>query len=160
MLRLRPYKKEDAEVIISWSQDERSFYQWSAGVMGNYPITKNEFSFIDNLLAFTAFDENGMVGFFTLRNPGESVDELRFGFVIINPQCRGSGKGKEMLELGLKYAFEIYRAKKASLGVFENNEPAYYCYKAVGFKDVELERIESYKVLNEEWKCKELVIEK
>lgn len=160
MLRLRPYKKEDAEEIISWSQDERSFYQWSAGVMGNYPITKNEFSFIDNLLAFTAFDENGMIGFFTLRNPGESVDELRFGFVIINPQYRGSGKGKEMLELGLKYAFEIYRAKKASLGVFENNEPAYYCYKAVGFKDVELERIETYKVLNEEWKCKELVIEK
>ena len=31
-------------------------------------------------------------------------------------------KGKEMLKLGLKYAFDVYGAKKVSLGVFENNE--------------------------------------
>lgn len=34
MLRLRPYKKEDADAIISWSKDEKAFYKWSAGVMG------------------------------------------------------------------------------------------------------------------------------
>lgn len=34
MLRLRPYKKEDADTIISWSKDEKAFYQWNAGVMG------------------------------------------------------------------------------------------------------------------------------
>ena len=34
MLRLRPYKKEDADTIISWSKDEKAFYKWSAGVMG------------------------------------------------------------------------------------------------------------------------------
>ena len=34
MLRLRPFKKEDADTIISWSKDEKAFYQWSAGVMG------------------------------------------------------------------------------------------------------------------------------
>lgn len=64
-----------------------------------------------------------------------------------------------MLRLGLKYAFEIYGAKKASLGVFENNLPAYYCYKAVGFRDVVPDAIEKYHVLGEEWKCKELVID-
>ena len=37
--------------------DERAFYQWSAGVMGDYPITKVEFGFVDSLMAFTAFDE-------------------------------------------------------------------------------------------------------
>lgn len=30
MLRLRPYKKGDAEVIVSWLKDEYSFRQWSA----------------------------------------------------------------------------------------------------------------------------------
>ena len=107
-------------------------------------------------MPFTAFDETGIAGFFTLRNPNESPDELRFGFVIVDPAKRGKGYGKTMLRLGLKFAFEIYGAKRASLGVFENNLPAYYCYKAVGFHDVALDEMETYCILDEEWKCKEM----
>ena len=62
------------------------------------------------------------------------------------------------LRLGLKFAFELYGAKKASLGVFENNLPAYYCYKAAGFGDTVLDAAETYCILSEEWKCKELTI--
>ena len=160
MLRLRPYKKEDTDTIISWSQDERAFYQWSAGVMGTYPITQKEFGFVDSLMAFSAFDEEKMIGFFTLRNPGGKIDELRIGFIILDPEQRGCGKGKEMIKLALKYAFEVYGARSVSLGVFENNEPVYYCYKAAGFKDMILDETETYKVLNEEWRCKEMIIER
>lgn len=157
MLRIRPYKPTDASTILSWCRDEKAFYQWTAGVLGKYPITQNEFSFVESLMPFTAFDETGTVGFFTLRNPNDSPDELRFGFVIVNPDKRGIGCGKAMLRLGLKFAFELYGAKKATLGVFENNPTAYYCYKAVGFN--ELDTAETYDVLGEEWKCKEMVIE-
>ena len=160
MLRLRPYKIEDSDTIITWCKDERVFFQWSAGILGEYPLTQEKFRFVDSLMAFTAFDENEIVGFFTLRNPGGVIDELRMGFVIVAPSQRGSGKGKEMLELGLRYAFDVYGAKKVSLGVFENNKPAYYCYKAVGFKDVILDETETYKVLDEEWKCTEMAIER
>ena len=160
MLRLRPYKKEDAATILSWSKDERAYYRWCAGVIGEYPATEKEFEFVDSLMAFTAFDENEIVGFFTLRNPGGVIDELRMGFVIVDPSQRGRGKGKEMLELGLRYAFDVYGAKKVSLGVFENNEPAYYCYKAAGLKDVILDETETYKILDEEWKCTEMAIER
>lgn len=160
MIRIRPYKSTDANDILSWCQDERAFYQWTAGVMGNFPITNNEFKFVENLMPFTAFDEDGILGFFTFRNPNELVDELRLGFVIVSPSKRGLGCGKAILQLGLKYAFDIYGAKNVSLGVFENNAPAYYCYKAVGFDDVLLDEIETYSVLGEEWKCKELRIEK
>ena len=159
MLRLRPYNRKDADTIISWSKDEKEFYQWSAGVMGDYPLTTEKFLFVDSLMAFTAFDENGIAGFFTLRNPGEAVDELRIGFVIVDPLQRGKGKGKEMLKLGLKYAFDVYGARKVSLGVFENNKSAYYCYKAAGFKDIILDEIETYEVMGEEWKCVEMAIE-
>ena len=65
MIRIRPYKNTDAKTILSWCQDERAFYQWTAGVMGEFPITDNEFSFVENLMPFTAFDENGVLGFFT-----------------------------------------------------------------------------------------------
>ena len=159
MIRISPYKAADANVILSWCQDEKAFYQWTAGILGSYPITQNEFCFVESLMPFTAFDETGIVGFFTLRKPNELQDELRFGFVIVAPDKRGKGYGKEMLQLGLKFAFEIYGAKRASLGVFENNLSAYNCYKAVGFSDVILETTETYCVLGEEWKCKELVIE-
>ncbi len=34
--------------------------------------------------------------FFTLRSPIEVLDELRFGFVIVDPQKAGQGYDKEM----------------------------------------------------------------
>ncbi len=156
MIRLRPYKESDAPIILSWCETEIDFYKWTAGVLGNYPITENDFNGVKSLMPFTAFDDTGIVGFFTLRNPNDSLDELRFGFVIVAPKVRNKGYGKAMLQKGLSFVFDIYGAKKASLGVFENNESAYYCYKATGFEDVQYEDAEVYHVLNEEWKCKEL----
>ena len=156
MIRLRPYNINDAEKILSWSNNERAFYKWSAGVMGEYPITKEQFGFVNNLMAFTAIDDDDVVGFFTMRRSAESFDELRFGFVVVDPEKRGKGYGKAMLQLGIKFAKEIFGAKKVSLGVFENNESAYYCYKSVGFKDIFLEETEKYAVLGEEWRCLEL----
>ena len=110
-------------------------------------------------MPFTAFDESRAIGFFTLRNPGESLDELRLGFVIVNPDKRGKGFGKAMLQSGLKFAFEIYGAKMVSVVVFENNPSAYYCYKSVGFHDATSDMSEKYKILGEEWGCKELRME-
>lgn len=157
MIRIRPYKSADADIILSWCRDEKSFYQWSAGVLGNYPITQDDFSFVEKLMPFTAFDESGILGFFTFRKPNESCNELRFGFVIVDPERRGQGLGKAMLRQGLKFAFELYGADKVSLGVFENNPSAYYCYKAIGFKDIALDTEEAYNIMGEEWKCRELI---
>ena len=113
---------------------------------------------VSNLMAFTAIDDNEIVGFFTMRRPNEFYEELRFGFVIVDPEKCGRGYGKNMLKLGLKYAKEIFGADKVSLGVFENNAPAYYCYKAIGFEDVPQNEIEKYTVMGEEWNCLELEI--
>ena len=159
MLRIKPYNIGEADIILSWSKDETDFYKWSAGVLGEYPIRKEKFDFVNNLMAFTAIEDDEPVGFFTMRRPSESFEELRFGFIIVDPSKRRKGYGKRMLQLGLKFAFEIYGAKNVSLSVFENNEPAYFCYKSVGFDDVMLDKTEIYYVLGEEWKCKELMIE-
>lgn len=158
MLRLRPYNSNDAEQIMSWIKDETVFYRWSAGILGDYPLSKENFNKVTNHMAFTAIDDNEIVGFFTMRKPTESFDELRFGFVVVDSEKRGKGYGKNMLLLGLKYAKEIYGAKKVSLGVFENNESAYHCYKAAGFQEVVPDKSEMYSILNEEWKCLELGI--
>ena len=50
MLRLKPYNINDADIILSWSKDEIAFYKWSAGILGKYPITKEKFGFVNNLM--------------------------------------------------------------------------------------------------------------
>ena len=160
MIRIRPYMPSDGDSILSWCRDERGFYQWTAGIIGEYPPTAERFDSLGRLMRFTAIDEKEIVGFFTMRNPRDTLDELRFGFVILDPAKRGKGLGKEMLRLGIRYAFDIYGAKRVSLGVFENNPSAYFCYKAAGFRDVVPDTQESYRVLGEDWNCRELALER
>ena len=44
MLRLRPYTPSDASTILSWTKNKTAFYQWTAGVLGEYPITEEQFN--------------------------------------------------------------------------------------------------------------------
>lgn len=160
-LRLRPYRKNDAEHIVTWCAGEEAFYKWSAGILGEYPITAERFNRAmaarddsDRYFPFVAVDGSGVVGFFILRQPGDDPDELRFGFVIVDPAIRGKGYGKKMLTLGIRYAFDLYHAKKTGLGVFANNPGAYHCYKSVGFAENGI--TEDYKIGDETWKCIEM----
>ena len=153
-IRLRPYRPADADMILSWCRDERSFYQWTAGVMGDYPLTREAFAFVERLMPFVALAGSDIVGFFTLRETESGT--LRFGFVIVDPALRRRGIGREMLRLGLRFAFELYGADKASLGVFENNPAAAACYRAAGFRDVTREPAETYRILGEVWRCREM----
>ncbi|OON87517.1 GNAT family N-acetyltransferase [Oribacterium sp. C9] len=156
MLRLRPYISKDSETVLSWIKDEETFYKWTAGILGTYPITGEQFNAVSEFMAFTAIEDDEPVGFFTMRRPGNSFDELMFGFVIVDPKHRGLSYGKRMLLLGLKFAKEIYGARRVTLGVFENNEPAYYCYRAAGFREGKSDEVKVYKILGEIWRCREL----
>lgn len=135
MIRIRPYKDSDEDVILSWCRDEKTCYNWTAGILGEYPITPEKFRKTGELMRFTGLEENRIVGFFTMRNPKPTLEELRFGFVIVDPEMREKGIGKQMLQRGLEFAFRIYQAQKVSLGVFEDNSAAYWCYKAAGFRE-------------------------
>lgn len=165
MLRLRPYKACDAKTIVSWIKDETAFRKWSADRFEQYPITEkdlnaryDEFAYADNFFEMTAFDETGIVGHLIMRYTDEEKKVIRFGFVIVDDAKRGKGYGKQMLQLAIKYAFDLLRVEKITLGVFENNEPAYYCYLSVGFQ--ETGTMVDYKITNEVWKCKELLMQK
>ena len=163
MLGLRPYKACDAEYIVSWIKDELSFRKWCADRYESYPITAedmndhyNSLAYADNFYPFTAFDENGVAGHMIMRFTDEAKTVIRFGFIIVDNRRRGTGLGRQMLELAVKYAFDILGAEKITLGVFENNIPAYNCYRSVGFKVVETAETECYRVFGEDWKCREM----
>lgn len=160
MLRLRPYKKCDAEYIVKWIKDEVSFRKWCADRYEAYPIEAEDINkhyeekeYSDAFYPMTAFDESGVVGHLIMRFTDESKKNLRFGFVIVDDSKRGRGYGKEMLMLAAKYAFEILRVERISLGVFENNPQAYGCYKAVGFKDKATKEDFYIPIMGDKWKC-------
>jgi predicted N-acetyltransferase YhbS/predicted acetyltransferase len=142
-MRLRPYKACDAGTIVKWIKNEYAFRQWSADKFEAYPINAemlNEHYDMqkdnDTFFEMTAFDESGVVGHFIIRLIDEEKMIARFGFIIVDDTIKGKGYGKEMLELACTYAFDILKVEKITLGVFANNESAYYCYKAVGFRAV------------------------
>ena len=173
MLRLRPYKPCDAQVIIKWLKNEYAFRQWSADRYDHFPISPEDMNAYydrdrnnDAIWGMTAFDDSGVVGHLTMRYPKdgrkdgnpEGGEEIRFGFVIIDDTKRGRGYGKEMLSLAIRYAFDILKVEKISLGVFENNRPAILCYTSCGFQLVPLKKPEQYQCLGETWNCLEMVL--
>lgn len=150
MLRLRPYKSCDAEKIAEWIKDKTVFQKWGGEKFGNFPITADvidekyrlnngDCKEADNFYPWTAFDDNNEVmGHFIMRYLQGDNKILRFGWVIVDDALRGKGYGKQMLNAGLKYAFDILGAEKVTIGVFENNTSAYKCYKTVGFVEREI----------------------
>lgn len=165
MLKLRPYRKNDSQKIVTWAQDENTFYKWSEGRLGIFPVSPERLERavsgrIDNetYFPFVVFGEEGIKGFFTLRQPKEDAGEMSFGYVILSPEARGRGYGKQMLQLGIKFVFELYGASRVTLEVFENNPSAYHCYKSVGFSENGNSTI--YTLCNEEWRSIEMELGK
>lgn len=139
---LREYRSEDAPVIAGWIRTEEELYRWSADIYGKFPI---EGSDIDanyknamtsgRFFPLTAEDDDGKVtGHFIIRYPDPDNDSsVRFGFVIVDPDIRGKGYGRELLMQGISYVKANLGARRIDLGVFDNNPKARKCYESVGF---------------------------
>lgn len=161
-MRLRPYKSCDAEIIAKWVQNEEVFHMWGGDRFGCFPINagmidgkyrrdNGDCTEPDNFYPWVAVDEeNRVVGHLIMRYTGGDPGQLRFGWVVVDDSVRGKGYGKQMLKLGLKYAFEVLDAVKVTIGVFENNAPAHACYRKVGFSDRSLTESEPWNVVEME----------
>ena len=154
MIRIRPYIGTDEEKILSWCDSEDTFFKWTFGLLGDYPVTSAKFQKTGQYMRFTAVDEDEPVGFFICRNPHGNLNELRFGYAIVSDARRDQGVGKAMLSLGLEYAFRIYGADRVSLGVYEKNENALACYSAIGFQKTGA--IETYTIGGQEYRVYEM----
>lgn len=170
-LKLRPYKPRDAEVIVTWIKDERALRKWSSDRYGEYPITAEDINYkylecngdceeADNFYPMTAADENGPVGHLILRYTNAEKTTIRLGFIIVDDRKRGMGYGKRMIQMAIHYAFDMLKAEKITLGVFDNNSAAYDCYKAAGFQEIPMEQELVFETLGEKWNCIELEINK
>lgn len=171
-MRLRPYKSCDAKTIVEWIKDENIFLKWGGARFGSFPIepstindkyykNNGDCAEEDNFFPWSAIDDNNkIVGHFIMRYTGGDNRQLRFGWVVVDDSIRGKGYGKQMLILGLKYAFEIFKVERVTIGVFENNEPALWCYKKSGFVETEIVKGEPWNVVEMEILKKNYYVQK
>lgn len=160
MLRLRPYKPDDAAYLLQWTSDweEESFEKWSAGRL-SYPLTAEQLDEYykqrgrenPDCWQMTATDADGrVVGHLMMRVLDYEKNLLYFGLIMVDSRIRGKGIGKEMIETALDYAFLVCGMEKVVLRVFANNPAAKKCYEAAGFQ-VESFLPEDYEYKGRKW---------
>ncbi|MBQ8947148.1 MAG: GNAT family N-acetyltransferase [Lachnospiraceae bacterium] len=147
MIRLRPYKRKDAAVIASWISNEDEFIYWSAGKLGSYPVSADTLLDFaehmednDDICQMTAMDDDLLIGYCVLdTNEPDTEDNnktcIRIRHILVNPEVRGRGYGMGMLELALKYGFDILKSKKIVAEAFCDNDAQLDMYHAVGFSE-------------------------
>ncbi len=159
-----PYQEQDAQKVISWITSERMFYQWSAGVLGDYPLTEDrlnafyrEWKSKHRYMVFCLCDDEMQpVGQMIMRYPDEDPKHIRFGFILLDPAYRGKGYGKVMLNKAITYARDYLQAETVCLGVFENNDGAHGLYESLGFRDTG--ETEQEELMGETWNCIEMLL--
>ena len=98
MLRLRPYKPCDAETVIGWCRDQKTYQLWGGELIGPYPLTADKLNEVyfarnglcaepDNFYPMMACDENGPAGHFIIRYPTGDPRVLRLGWVIVDTEA-------------------------------------------------------------------------
>lgn len=166
MRSLRPWQESDAGPVVSWTgEDERTFRLWCADRFPHWPISA------EDLIAHyreagkrgdffpMTMTENGVpAGSLILRYTDKERTKLRFGFVIADSAHRGEGLGHDLIRLALRHAFSQPGVEEVSLGVFEENTPAYCCYTSAGFHAAPSLPDSAYEVMGEVWPCRELLL--
>ena len=140
MLELRPFQSADAAKILSWIDSETTFYRWSAGRYGAYPITPDtliqayaDAAPVSGPFPMVMLDDGKPVGHFIIRYPGPDRSTVRFGFVLLDASRRGKGYGKEIMLRAIEAAADCFNARLIAI---EAQEYAKGFYEQVGFHQV------------------------
>ncbi len=141
-MRIRPYVDcKDYDSIRTWITEERTHAMWCANLI-SFPLEKDNFTKVMHEIAgkfgdspYVATSDDGqLIGFFCY-SANLETNEGMLKFIMINPEYRGKGYGREMLKLAVKYAFDITNVQAVQLNVFPENARAKRCYENAGFTE-------------------------
>lgn len=143
LVRLRPFKDDDYKSIFDWRGDceLRKLAQFHS-----FPVTEPlEKEWLESILhsksdknislAIEEIKEKKLIGYFQLKNINWISRVAWLGIIIGDKEARGRGYGKETMQLGKHYAFDILNLRKISLEVLADNKPAITLYQKLGFEE-------------------------
>ena len=111
MLRLRPFRSPDAKEIINWTSEPKEFYKWTAGIMGEYPVTEKRL-----LEAVSSREDN------TKYFPLVAFDEDGLGVFDNNPAAYNCYKSVGFKEIGIKKEYELCGEKWTCIGMVKGKD--------------------------------------
>ncbi len=131
---LRAVVEADIDTLMQWFPTFEDVNVWG-GPSFRYPFTRESF-FADidwgRMASFGLFDaQDSLAAFGQLYDREERIHLAR---LVVDPERRGRGIGRRLIEMLMVTGKDLYRRNEYSLFVYRANEPAYRCYRALGFE--------------------------
>lgn len=129
----------DFYLVKEWIRDARLHALWCANRMP-FPLTRSAFDAFmleeakqyGNQQYAAVSDDGITVGYYCCSVDAASGDAM-LKFVVVSPEMRGHGYGREMIRLAVRKIFTETNAQLIRLNVFSVNTPAIRCYLHAGF---------------------------
>ena len=159
MIRLETFSENDFSQLIWAIPDSRFLLQW-AGPKYTYPLDDAQ---LNDTLAktngeqpsykvfkATQTDGSEVIGHIQLMDIDYNNSSCMLGRVLIFPEYRDRGSGKEMVKLVVEYAFKELCLHEITLSVFDFNQSAIATYQGTGFVEYQFKK-GARKFQNEKW---------
>jgi ribosomal protein S18 acetylase RimI-like enzyme len=125
--------KEDIDQLMGWFPDANAIYIW-AGPTFRYPFTRETFHhdvLWSEMASYCLRDPAGRFVAF-----GQFYDRkgrINLARLVVHHESRGQGAGKRLISYLMAAARPQFQLSEFSLFVFDDNTPAFECYKSMGF---------------------------
>ena len=143
MLSSRPIITSDFSILSSFpSSAEELFY---IAPFADYPWTADQFAeAIHARLSNTVFiDDHAIVGFANFYDY-EFGAQAFIGNVIVNPELRRRGYGRQIIEYMIIKGFTEHRFQEIHISCFSGNTPGLLLYRKLGFRPYGIEQRTDY----------------
>ncbi len=158
---LRPYRPEEEALVQGWIADERTYWRWSAGSVGSWPLMpgmlNQRLHASESGKAFLWLWQGEPAGFVVLFRQNNVENGIRLGYVALNPALRGEGLGKRMIACAVHHARSRLKAQQMFLSVYCNNPAAVRCYEANGFRLNDAAPLRQDTCMGETWACQQMI---
>ncbi len=135
LLEIRRFDPLYAPLIASWVRSPEELFRLAPST--SWPISAAKVvgwakPQDEPLLLFEA-GESLPCGYAELNSLRGSQEHLWIGHVVVDPCMRNRGLGRQFIRLLAERAFFFPQARRLTMVVFPDNEPATHCYRSVGF---------------------------
>ncbi|MFJ6001844.1 GNAT family N-acetyltransferase [Arthrobacter sp. NPDC092385] len=135
-MELRSTTANDLQTILGWVKNNQEMVMWS-GPTFTWPL---EYAQLEryfhnpNRTYWSAIDTESqeLVGHASLLIDNDA-DLMRVGFIIVNPEYRGRGVGREFVDAVVCDGFQASTLPVMKLGVYAHNTAALKLYESLGF---------------------------
>jgi ribosomal protein S18 acetylase RimI-like enzyme len=123
----------DIDELMTWFPDAHSVDIWG-GPAFRFPFDRESFHTDCRCSEYSSYCLRNAAGHFAaFGQMGYRYGRSHLARLVANPDMRGQGIGRKLLEKMIAVARTEPDVEEMALFVYKRNEPAYRCYLALGF---------------------------